>query len=105
MSKYYHGTSYKNLLKIINDKKIKASIEGIVYLTKSKQDALKFISFRYMTEDIAVIELNLDDNNIIETFDHSQNFFKARSYGYKGDIDTSNVTNCWKYPVEGRFSI
>lgn len=60
MSKYYHGTSYKNLLKIINDKKIKASIEGIVYLTKSKQDTLKFISFRYMTEDIAIIELNID---------------------------------------------
>lgn len=37
MSKYYHGASYSNLLKIIEDGKIKTSIEGVVYLAKTKK--------------------------------------------------------------------
>lgn len=101
--KYYHGTSYSNLLKIINDGKIKKSIEGIVYLAKTKEDAFKFVALRYMTEDIAVIELDLNEKNIEETFDHSPTFFKAKAYGYFGDISTDYVTNCWKYPVEERY--
>ena len=39
MSKYYHGTSYSNLLKIIEDGKIKTSIAGIVYLAKTKEQS------------------------------------------------------------------
>ena len=103
MSKYYHGTSYSNLLKIIEDGKIKTSLEGIVYLAKTKEEAFRFVAIRYMTEDIAVIELELDDSKIIETFDHSQKFFKARAFGYEGEIDTQLVTNCWKYPIEERY--
>ena len=74
MSKYYHGTSYSNLLKIIEDGKIKTSIEGLVYLAKTKEEAFRFVALRYMTEDIAVIELELNESKIIETFDHSQKF-------------------------------
>lgn len=104
MGKYYHGTSYTNLLKIIEDGKIKKSMEGIVYLAKTKEDALRFVALRYMTEDIAIIELELDDNKIEETFDHNQNFFKARAFGYEGDISTKCATNSWKYPIEERYS-
>lgn len=103
MSKYYHGTSYSNLLKIIEDGKIKTSMEGIVYLAKTKEEAFRFVAIRYMTEDIAVIELELDDSKIMETFDHNQKFFKARAFGYEGEIDTQLVTNCWKYPIEERY--
>lgn len=104
MTKYYHGTSYSNLLKIINDGKIKASMEGIVYLAKTKEDAFKFVALRYMTEDIAVIELELDESKIEETFDHSPVFFKAKAYGYPGDISTECATNYWKYPIEERYN-
>ena len=41
MSKYYHDTSYSNLLKIIEDGKIKTSIEAIVYLDKTKEEAFR----------------------------------------------------------------
>ena len=105
MSKYYHGTSYSNLLKIIEYGKVKTSMEGIVYLAKTKEEAFKFVALRYMTEDIAVIELELDESKIVETFDHSQKFFKARTFGYEGEIDTQYATNCWKYPIEGRYNI
>lgn len=105
MSKYYHGTSYSNLLKIIEDGKIKTSIEVIVYLAKTKEEAFRFVALRYMTEDIAVIELELNESKIVETFDHSQKFFKAKAFGYEGDINTKYVTNCWKYPIEGRYDI
>ena len=104
MSKYYHGTSYSNLLKIIEDGKIKKSMEGIVYLAKTKEEAFRFIALRYMTEDIAVIELELDKSKVYETFDHSQRFFKARAFAYNGEISTNCATNCWKYPVEERYS-
>lgn len=80
MSKYYHGASYSNLLKIIKEGKIKTSMEGIIYLAKTKEEAFRFVALRYMTEDIAVIELDLDDSKVIETFDHSQTFFKARAF-------------------------
>ena len=66
---------------------------------------IKIVALRYMTEDIAVIELDLDDSKVIETFDHSQTFFKATAFGYEGEIDTQYVTNCWKYPIEGRCNI
>lgn len=103
MSKYYHGTSYSNLLKIIEEGKIKTSMEGIIYLAKTKEEAFRFVALRYMTEDIAVIELDLDDSKVIETFDHSQTFFKARAFGYEGEIDIQLVTNCWKCPIEKRY--
>lgn len=104
MSKYYHGTSYSNLLKIIKDEKIKTSMEGIVYLAKTKEDAFKFVALRYIIEDIAVIELELNDSKIVETFDHNQKIFKAKAFGYEDEIDIKHVTNCWKYPVEGRYN-
>lgn len=105
MSKYYHGTSYSNLLKIIDDGKIKNNnMEHMVFLAKTKDEAFKFVVLRYMTEDIAVIELELDDSKVIETFDHNQNFFKAKAFGYKGEISTDLATNCWKFPVKERFN-
>ena len=105
MAKYYHGTSYANLLKIIEDGKIKNNnMEHMVFLAETKEDAFKFVALRYFTEDIAVIELELDDSKIVETFDHSQAFFKARAFGYKGEISTKRATNCWKYPIEERYS-
>lgn len=99
MSKYYHGTSYNNFRKIINDGKIKHSIEGGVYLAKSKEDALKFVFFRFCNEDVAIIEMDLDDNYIEETFDHDEGFFKCKAYIYKGDVTIDNTTNYWKCPA------
>lgn len=104
MSKYYHGTSCSNLLKIIKDGKIKTSMEGIVYLAKTKEDAFKFVALRYITEDIVIIELELNDSKIVETFDHNQKIFKAKAFGYEDEIDIKHVINCWKYPVEGRYT-
>lgn len=105
MAKYYHGTSYANLLKIIEDGKIKNNnMEHCVFLAETKDDAFKFVALRYMMEDIAVIELELDESKVHETFDHSQRFFKARAFAYDGEISTDCATNCWKYPVEERYS-
>ena len=102
--KYYHGTSLSNLLKIIDDGKIKTSMEGIVYLAETQEDAFKFVALRYMAETIAVIELELDESKIEETFDHSPVFFKAKAYGYPEDISTDCATNFWKYPIEERYN-
>lgn len=105
MAKYYHGTSYSNLLKIIEDGKIKNNnVEHVVFLAETKEEAFRFVALRYMSEDIAVIKLELDEKNIEETFDHSQTFFKARAFGYKGEISVESATNCWKFPIEERYN-
>ncbi len=56
MSKYYHGTSYSNLLKIIEDGKIKTSIEGIVYLAKTKEEAMELVQDLIETKQLVPSE-------------------------------------------------
>lgn len=50
-------------------------------------------------EDVAIIEMDLDNNYIEETFDHDEGFFKCKAYMYKGDISTDNITNYWTCPA------
>ena len=103
MSKYYHGTSYDNLLKIIEDGEIKTSAEGIVYLAETKEDAFRFVVFRHIHEDIVVIELELDDSKIEETFDHNPIILKCKAFGHDGPISTKLATNYWKFEAKERF--
>lgn len=96
--KYYHATSEYAFNKIIDTGKIKPGIDGIIYLADSKQNALKFICFRLINEPIYVFEVELNENDVEETFDHSYKFFKCKSYGYNKDILIDNIINVWKYP-------
>ena len=44
---YYHATSEDNALKIVHDGEMHTSIEGIVYLADSYENALKFTILNY----------------------------------------------------------
>lgn len=89
--KYYHATSIKNFEPIIENG-IKCGCDGLVYLTESEVDALKFISIR-CDDDIVIFEVNLPKDEVIETFDHSYVFFKCKAFGYPHDIPSSNITD------------
>lgn len=88
---YYHATPYENLASIVVDG-IKSGMEGVVYLTKERDDALKFLAIRGC-HDILTVEVLIDSEKVEETFDHSLQFFKCKAFGYKGDIKPCEMIN------------
>lgn len=91
---YYHATPYENSFSIIANG-IKANYEGIVYLTKEMDDAIKFVAVRGC-RDILIIEVSVDDEKVEETFDHSYSFFKCKAFGYNGDINVREIKNFYR---------
>lgn len=84
----YHATSMENLGSILENGIEARNIEKLVYLAETPQDALKFIALRFYPE-MLVIKVKIPkkyEHKIIETFDHSYNFFKCRAFGYQGSI-------------------
>lgn len=82
--KFYHATDYENVNSIV-DKGLIPGIDGIIYLADSFENALKFVIFRGY-ERILVCEIDLDENQVQETFDHSFTFFGCKAYGYNKKI-------------------
>lgn len=78
---YYHATSYENLASIVVDG-IKSGMEGVVYLTKERDDALKFLAIRGC-HDILTVEVLIDSEKVEETFDHSLQFLNVRRLDIK----------------------
>lgn len=78
---YYHATPYENLASIVVDG-IKSGMEGIVYLTKERDDALKFLAIRGC-HDILTVEVLIDSEKVEETFDHSLQFLNVRRLDIK----------------------
>lgn len=88
MKGYYHATSREAAAKIFKTGYLKPSVDGVVYLAESLEDAIKFKSLALMNQPIVVFLLEgLDERKISEQFDHSFEFFQARSFGYRGEID------------------
>ena len=65
LSKYYHATPFENLGSILENG-IKKGIDGVVYLTKGKDEAMRFLLVRGYS-DILTIEVKVDSENIVET--------------------------------------
>lgn len=92
MRKYYHATEEKNLDSII-EKGILPGVDGGVYLTETPEDAYKFVAIRVFSIDpIPVLEVELDESLVEESFDHSQAFFKCRAFRYPGPIPVNQIT-------------
>ena len=78
---YYHATPYENLVSIVVDG-IKSGMEGVVYLTKERDDAFKFLAIRGC-HDILTVEVLIDSEKVEETFDHSLQFLNVRRLDIK----------------------
>lgn len=94
--KFYHATTEENALKIVLDGKIKKSVEGAVFVCKNPLDACKFLVIRGI-EKIIVFEVDLDEKRIVESTDHSEDFFQCKAYMYNGEIEIKNETPKWEY--------
>lgn len=95
MKKYYHATALKNLVSIL-DNGLHVGCDRITYLAETKEEAYRFIVLRCF-EDILVIEVELDETKVEETFDHNPNFFKCKAFGYPELITPDEMTNFWKF--------
>lgn len=90
---YYHATTRDAFFGILKDGKIKASIEGVVYVCKSAEDAFKFVYVRNAGKSsVVILPIQItDDMKVRETFDHSEEFFHCKCYGIKGDVPVSCI--------------
>lgn len=95
MRKFYHATPYSNLLSILSNG-IKTGVDKVVYLAETKESALKFICIRCF-DPILVIEIELDEDKVEESFDHSYQFFKEKAFVYPKDIPAHKLGNMWRY--------
>lgn len=93
--KFYHATDYNNLSKIVH-KGLIPGVDGIIYLTDSFENALKFVMFRGY-ERILVCEIDLDEDQVEETFDHNYAFFQCKSYGYSEVISFNDIEEMYEY--------
>lgn len=92
---FYHATPFENLCSIL-DKGIKVGHDGIVYLTETPEDAVKFLRIR-LYNDVLVVCVELEECDVHETFDHSQAFFKCRAFGYPKDIMPNQMGEMLRY--------
>lgn len=95
---YYHATPYSNLGSILMDGIEPRNVEHCVYLCESKHDALKFLVLRGCA-DILVCKCKLNENDVIETFDHSKDFFNCRCFGYDKTIRIKDIVDFMRFDL------
>ena len=95
MEKFYHATPYSNLGSILTNG-LHKGVDGVVYLAETKEAALKFICIRCF-DPILVIEVELDEAQVEESFDHSYAFFREKAFTYPNDIPADQLGMMWKY--------
>lgn len=91
---FYHATSYENLGSIMSKGIEPRGIEKVVYLCKTPEDAAKFLLIRGI-KDIVSFAVELDLEDIEESFDHNISFFKCKAYTYDKKI-TPDMINLEK---------
>ena len=84
LKSYYHATPFENIGSIF-DKGILKGFDGVVYLTEKPEEAVRFVTIRDYKK-ILVIEVKVEEDLVIESFDHSQMFFKCRAFSYPHNI-------------------
>ena len=92
---YYHATPLENLESIM-DQGIRKGYDGVVYLTEKPDEAARFVAIRGCMK-ILVLGVELEEDLVNESFDHSQAFFKCKAYSYSDDIPADEITEFRKY--------
>ena len=84
LKSYYHATPFENIGSIFK-KGILRGCDGVVYLTEKPEEAMRFLMIRGYKK-VLVIEVELEDDMVEESFDHSRIFFDCRAFAYPYDI-------------------
>ena len=94
---YYHATPFENLESIM-DQGLHKGCDGVVYLTEKPDEAVRFIAIRGCKQ-ILVLGIELEEDLVNESFDHSEAFFKCKAYSYEDDIPADEITEFLKYEL------
>lgn len=97
--KYYHAAPKETMVKIVGEGVIKKSWDGGVYICEKAVDSCKFLVVRGMKK-MSVIEVELDENEVEESNDHSVTFFKCKAYIHNGDIELTGNENIYDYSFD-----
>ena len=84
LKSYYHATPFENIQSIFR-KGILRGCDGVVYLTEKPEEAMRFLMIRGCKKAL-VIEVELEDDMVEESFDHNKMFFDCRAFVYPYDI-------------------
>ena len=95
--KFYHATDYSNLGSILVNG-LKPGCDGVIYLCKRPEDCLKF-AYVHGVKNVLMVELDLPSKDVVETFDHSYEFFKCRAYGYPHTVEKIDPDKLSKYQL------
>lgn len=85
MAKFYHATTAASMTAIRKDGVLRAGSFGEVFLCREPLDACKFLVIRGL-RSMEVIEVELDEAEVMESFDHNESFFGCKAYIHLGDI-------------------
>lgn len=94
---YYHATPYENLESIMS-KGLMRGCDGVIYLTEKPEEAARFVAIRGYHK-ILVIGIDVEEDSVEESFDHSQVFFNCRAYTYSEDIEPDKLIYLYKYTL------
>ena len=92
--KFYHATPWENLNSIL-EKGIQPDCFGTIFLADGMVEASSFLLIRGISP-LAVFEIELDEDEVEESFDHNSNFFKCKAWTYEGEITVDKLLNCYK---------
>lgn len=96
--KFYHATTPENAISIMWDGVIKSRY-GEVFLCKKPSDACKFLAIRGCSK-VIVIEVELPEDAVIESYDHSESFFQCKAYIHNGDIKLTGAEVYTEYTFD-----
>ena len=100
----YHATKKNNVFPIMREG-LKAGTDGAVYFSDTPENALKFMVVgNTEREEYAVIPVEFETDDIEESHDHDESFFKCKAWAYNGDIPKERIPMLKDIPLfEVRF--
>lgn len=96
LKKYYHATGKLLMNSIIHDGVIRTGVFGEIYFCEKPEDAMKFVAIRGY-EEVDVIEFELPEEKVKESFDHSFEFWGCRVFTYDENIVLKGNENVIRY--------
>lgn len=97
--KFYHAATPEIMNRIVESGVIRRSWDGVVYLCDNAVDAVKFVAIRG-AKIVQAIEVDLDEEEVKESHDHSEAFFGCKAYTYNKDINLTETVMIEEYAVE-----
>lgn len=89
--KLWHATAYDNLGSIIA-RGLQTGCDHVVYACENATDAAKFVAIRGV-KDILLIQFEVNEQDVDESFDHSQAFFKCRAFSVSHNIEPESLVS------------